>query len=84
MEEIDYFLREFGTEIFPEHFEIILAFRIKYRNIEIIMSDLKSCLQRGDITDTCSCFNFIKEKERVTKLIARYYKLTRMFSDVRG
>lgn len=87
MEEIDNFLEEFGSEIFHQHLELILAFRRKYNNAEIITADTNCCQycsQSGDITDTCSCFHFKKEKERVMKLIYRYYELLNVFANGGG
>lgn len=86
MIDIKHFLSEFGSLIFDEHLDVILGFQRKYSymnsNNGITFSHICSCY--GDVTDTCSCFYYRKEKEKVTGLIERYYKLSRHFTTSRN
>lgn len=87
MNEIEHFLSEFGSVIFDEHLELILGFQIKYVSFNNSANDIscsQTCSCYEDVTDTCSCFYYRKEKEKVISLMERYYKLCRYFTTSRN
>lgn len=83
MYSIKQFLSEFGNILFDEHLELILEFERKYRTLENYNNDTscsQMCSRDGDVTDSCSCFKFKTEKEKIISLIERYYKLSKYFT----